>query len=148
MRNHREFMVMISSLVVLALVGLASDCSLLAVRGMPHNARSQVILALHLVGSCALCCFLLPVWRLHCGLIARSELAFEWKWEEFRVVQDSTTGTRVSISTLDQDEYEALRAVGTVSYDPGLNRFDKGWRQNCMAFWCTARWSPEELGEF
>lgn len=148
LRNHREFMVMISCLVALALAGLLADSLLVLYQGLPASIRAQAAIALHAAVSFAFCWLMLPIWRLHCGLISRSELAFEWKWEQFQVIRDNATGKQVMVEGLSQDEYDARRAAGTIAYDPTLNRFDKGWAENCMAFWCTARWSPEQLGEF
>uniref|UniRef100_A0A7S4QSU4 Palmitoyltransferase n=1 Tax=Alexandrium monilatum TaxID=311494 RepID=A0A7S4QSU4_9DINO len=148
LRNHREFVVMVSSLVALALVGFAADLLLALTKGLPSSWVAKVALALHGVCSLAFCWLLVPIWRLHCGLISRSELAFEWKWEQFQVIRDDATGKEVAVAGLGQKDYDARRATGTVAYAPTLNRFDKGWKSNCWAFWCTARWTPDQLGEF
>lgn len=150
--NHREFILMCIGLLLISVLGAILDSILLVylVRH-PHAYPSQgwvtyVLMIVHLFYSVALGVLAAPILRLHIGFISRNELASEWKRNIFYVIQSSRTGEMVPVNELDDDEFN--EEFDSFQYDRLRNPFDKGFTRNCMLFWCTARCSQSQLGEF
>jgi len=148
--NHREFLLMCAGLTTICIMGALTDCWLMCVLYTEGKYLSRPwlfwsilghflysLLKLHYVG---------PIFRLHCGLVARNELADEWKRNFFQVAKKAKKGKNIPAADLSDDEYNALQ--DDFIYDPKRNAHDRGCGNNCGAFWCRSRWSPKELGEF
>lgn len=149
--NHRSFFIMCTGLVVIAMLGTAVDViAIIAAFVVPdYGWHSKVFLILHLVYSVALLMLAGPILRIHIGLVARNELASEWKKNEFYVVQKSTKHgewQNVPVNELSDDEFNAR--FDSFSYDKNRNAFDRGWVKNVLSFWFTSRNSRTQLGEF
>jgi len=150
LRNHREFMVMCATLILMALIGMAVD--LVVTIGVIANQMYAllIIVLCHLVYSVVLLALVGPILKIHLGLVSRNELAAEWKRNEFYVADTGGKhggyGERVPVNELSDDEFNAL--FDSFVYDKRRNRWDKGMVENCTTFWCTPRDAPGELGEF
>jgi hypothetical protein len=145
--NHREFVVMVSGLLAISIVGSLLDVFLgyhLVNQGGDHLLFAGI--AVHAMFLLGIAHFVGPIFRLHVGFVCRNELVHEWKRNDFYVVIDSDTGHPVSVNELSDDEYNDH--FDMFQYDKSRNKFDHGCLTNCAAFWCTARWSPQQLGEF
>lgn len=145
--NHREFIVMVAGLVTIGLCGTLLDFVLVVVtaREGKHWAVA-FLLALHLAYSMILVSLAGPIFRLHIGFISRNELANEWKRNDFYVITNARTGKSVPVNDLTDDEFN--EHFDAFEYDKKRNAFDKDTASNCLAFWCTPRWTPGQLGEF
>lgn len=86
-----------------------------------------------------------PILKIHIGLVARNELAAEWKRNDHEVI-DRGNGQSISVNELDDDEFN--ERFDSFVYDRSRNKFDKGCCSNCLSFWCTKRWSRSQLGDF
>mmetsp|Transcript_19119 Transcript_19119/g.45016 ORF Transcript_19119/g.45016 Transcript_19119/m.45016 type:complete len:449 (+) Transcript_19119:102-1448(+) len=145
--NHREFIIMLSGLVAIGVLGSLLDCILLLaclVQGRSHT--QTFFLVIHLVYSIGLTSLAGPIFRLHVGFVSRNELANEWKQNKFYVVNSLRTGATLPVNELSDDEFN--ERFDAFEYDKSRNPWDKGASNNCWAFWCTPRWRPGELGEF
>mmetsp|Transcript_61863 Transcript_61863/g.109894 ORF Transcript_61863/g.109894 Transcript_61863/m.109894 type:complete len:407 (+) Transcript_61863:91-1311(+) len=155
--NHREFFAMLMTLLLIGLLGLAIDTYVFAaVVRSSHIAwgsswDEQVSLALvfcHVFYDLILLYFVGPIIQQHIGLIGRNELAKEFNNDVYRFVKETSDGRKdVAVEDLSSDEYNTLPEDALV-YDPNRNPWDKGCCQNCSSFWCRARWSSDEMGEF
>mmetsp|Transcript_8285 Transcript_8285/g.20913 ORF Transcript_8285/g.20913 Transcript_8285/m.20913 type:complete len:410 (+) Transcript_8285:151-1380(+) len=145
--NHREFVLMCSGLVLIAIVGAAADAALIL--ELFHLGRlgvELVIITLHLVYSLVLLFLAGPILRIHLGLVSRNELAAEWKRNEFYVAETSKHGENTPVDDLSDDEFNTL--FDHFVYDQKRNSFDKGAVDNCWTFWCAPRWKQAQLGDF
>ena len=85
LHNHREFVIMVGTLLLIAFLGMGIDLVLLSFflatiasqSFAPHDIFSMVLVALHLGYSFALLRLGGPILRIHVGLISRNELAQE-----------------------------------------------------------------------
>ena len=85
LHNHREFVIMVGTLLLIAFLGMGIDLVLLSSflatiasqSFAPHDIFSMVLVALHLGYSFALLRLGGPILRIHVGLISRNELAQE-----------------------------------------------------------------------
>lgn len=153
--NHREFVLMCTGLVVIAVAGLLLDVALVAVLwyqvGMdmldaPKLKSATAPVLAHLAYSGILLFYAGPILKIHMGLVSRNELASEWKRNEFYVAVSAKRGIMVPANDLSDDEFNSL--FESFSYDKSRNLWDRGCQTNCWNFWCTPRWRPDQLGEF
>jgi len=146
LRNHREFMVMLVTFVTISVSGAVVDLTLAWVSRKVLTLFSAVALVLHLLYSFVFAYYVIPIFRLHVVFVSRNELANEWKNDAFYVVPSKVTGEPVWVGALDPVEFN--ERFDTFKYESSRNEFDHGCRSNCLAFWCTARCSAGQLGEF
>jgi len=147
LHNHREFMVMVTGLTLVALLGALVDCLLLlAYSGRPLEGHSRLLVVLHLAYSAGVGRYAFQIFRLHVGFVSRNELAKEWKNDDNYVLRYDD-GSAIPVNDLSQEEYDDVNE-DDFEYDSSRNRWDHGWSSNCLAFWWTPRWTPEQLGEF
>jgi len=147
LRNHREFMVMVGGLTVASLLGVVVDCFLLAARlVMPfeHGAH-LLLLLLHLACSAGVGKYAAQIFGMHVGFVARNELAKEWQKDNNYVLRFDD-GSVIPAKELSADQYEEHE--DDFEYDSARNPWDRGWRSNCLIFWTSSRWAPDQLGEF
>jgi len=58
----------------------------------------------------------------------------------------------IQVNELEDAEYN--ERLDEAVYDKSRNVFDRGnkssigWFYNCVAFWCTPRWGPDQDGAF
>lgn len=145
--NHREFILMVGGLVSIGVFGTLLDFFL--VIATAREGKHWVVaflLALHLAYSVTLVSLAGPIFRLHLGFVSRNELANEWKRNDFYVITNARTGKVVPVNDLTDDEFNDH--FDNFEYDKKRNAFDKDLVANCLAFWCTPRWTPGQLGEF
>uniref|UniRef100_A0A7S3TMV8 Palmitoyltransferase n=1 Tax=Strombidinopsis acuminata TaxID=141414 RepID=A0A7S3TMV8_9SPIT len=146
--NHREFVVMCSGLVILGALGALLDFTVLM--SLVHQGEAtigtQVGLVLHLIYSLIMGTRVWPILSLHIGFISRNELANEWKRNDFYVITSARTGKVVPVNDLSDDEHN--ERFDSFHYAAEKNIFDKGVSANWWSFWCTARWAPDQTGEF
>jgi len=145
--NHREFIIMVTGLVAIGVLGSLLD--LVLVIDMARQGGPWVIaffLVMHLAYSLALTSLAGPIFRLHLGFISRNELANEWKRNDYYVLTSARTGKSVPVNQLSDDEFN--ERFDAFEYDKSRNAFDKDTLSNCWTFWCTPRWAPGQLGEF
>jgi hypothetical protein len=143
--NHREFIIMVSGLVTIGVLGGLFDLLLLI--SMPHDRRywlRGILVILHLMYSAIVTALAGPILRLHVGFVSRNELANEWKKNEFYIALIG--GKRVPVNDL--NEYDFNDHFDFFVYDPSRNPFDRGFYKNCFSFWCTTRWTPTQTGGF
>ena len=147
--NHREFFLMILSLVAIAVLSMIIDLFLaiilIAERGI---IRTEILLAIHLLYSAALFTTVGPIAQIHVGLISRNELAYEWKQKHFYVANKTSKGDNVPVEELDDEEYNDLFDRGQFLYDASKNPYDRGCCKNWIAFFCQPRWGSAAEGEF
>jgi len=146
--NHREFFVMVTGLVLIGVLGGFADAVIAVNMWLLEKTFwiDWVLVVAHLLYSVLLLCLVGPIFRIHAGLVMRNELASEWKRNDHYVASRSTKGENVPVNDLSDDEFNTL--FENFKYDAEKNSFDKGLVANCLAFWWTARWHPEQLGEF
>ena len=85
LHNHREFVIMVGTLLLIAFLGMGIDLVLLSSflgtiasqTFRPSEIVSMVLVALHLGYCFALLALAGPILRIHVGLISRNELAQE-----------------------------------------------------------------------
>jgi len=156
LHNHREFVIMVGTLLLIAFLGMGIDLVLLSSflgtiasqSFAPHDIFSMVLVALHLGYSFALLKLGGPILRIHVGLISRNELAQEWK-KNTHYVANTSMGDNVPVRDIhDVDEYNELFAKDAFVYDGTKNPFDRGTWRNCLVFWCAPRWTADATGEF
>ncbi|OLP98383.1 hypothetical protein AK812_SmicGene19172 [Symbiodinium microadriaticum] len=70
-----------------------------------------------------------PIFRIHIGLVCRNELAEEWKHHVNYVARSSCI-----------EWYNELYDNNAFEYDRTRNQWDKGASTNCWNFWCWPRW--------
>jgi hypothetical protein len=145
LRNHREFMVMVFGLTAASLLGVVVDGVLLAARLLMPPDRNAPFLLLHLAYSAGVFKYASQIFRLHVGFVARNELAKEWKNDDNYVLRFDD-GSAVPVNQLSADEYNENE--DDFEYDKTRNPWDKGWQSNCLSFWTSSRWAPDQLGEF
>ena len=146
LNNHREFMVMCTGLAAVAVLGVAVDAALL-LWCLPQF-RLPIFVLLHLGYSAIFGKYIMPIFMIHVGFVSRSELAKDYKNDEFWVLFDKETGESTPAQDLDADVYNEAFDNDALTYDSKRNPWDKGWASNCMTFWCIPRWTPDQLGEF
>jgi len=145
--NHREFIVMVAGLVILGICGCGVDTCLVVLTSQRGDEwLTASLLIMHLTYSVILTALAYPILRLHIGFICRNELANEWKKNDHYVVTSNETGKCIPVNELSDDEFNDK--FDTFEYDKTRNGFDKDVAANCWAFWCTPRWTPDQLGEF
>jgi len=145
LRNHREFMVMVGGLTAASFLGVAVDCFLLAARLVMPLEHSGHLLLLHLAYSAGVGKYAAQILRLHVGFVARNELAKEWKNDDNYVLR-LDDGSVVPVGQLSADQYDEHE--DDFEYDSTRNPWDQGWQSNCLSFWTSSRWAPDQLGEF
>lgn len=143
--NHREFFLMCTGLVLIAVLGTAIDLVALIAVFSKGNWLQRIVVILHLIYSLILMALAGPILRIHVGLVSRNELASEWKRNEFYVVPGKH-GENIPVNELSDDEFN--NRFDTFKYDPRKNVFDRGCIENCWSFWCISRWPPSQMGEF
>jgi len=146
LNNHREFMVMCTGLATIAVLGFAVDAALL-LWCLPQF-RFPIFVVLHMGYSAIFGKYIMPIFTIHVGFVSRSELAKDYKNDEFWVLNDAETGESTPAKDLDADIYNEAFDNDALTYDSRRNPWDKGWKSNCFTFWCTPRWTPDQLGEF
>lgn len=145
--NHRPFMIMTGGFFVIGSLGSAVDALLLLAALFGDEWPSNITLVVvHLAYSVTFTSFVYPIFFLHIGFVSRNELAKEWSKNDHYVVEDPDTGRTTSVNDLDDEVFNDL--FDEFRYDATKNKFDRGWYENCLTFWFTARWHPGELGEF
>lgn len=143
--NHREFVVMVTGLVVIGVAGAAVDM-LLALTGLFWGRwLAEIFIIAHLAYSLGIVTLAGPILGLHIGFISRNELAQEWKNDEFYVYR-TPEGEVVQVHNLSDEEFS--KRFDEFLYDRSLNHWDNGIERNCFDFWCTPRWAPDQLGDF
>lgn len=146
--NHREFVMMLFGLTMISALGMVVDTSVAILTARDGFIGMLVIVLLHLAYSLVLCGIVAPMFNIHIGLVSRSELAQEWKTNKHCIAKSSSQGENVPVHDLDDDEYNELFDADAFEYDPSSNEWDKGCTDNCLSFWCTARWPKDEKGEW
>ena len=150
--NHREFVIMLGGLSSIAVLGIVVDALLtvliIARNGLMESTKTNIILALHFVYSVILLKLVLPIIRIHIGLISRNEMGIEWKNHRHNVANDTSRGDNIYVHELDDEEFNELLEGGAFVYDASRNPFDQGCLVNCWTFWCQARWTSDAKGEF
>lgn len=143
--NHREFFVMVSGLVLIAVLGTAIDLVALIAVCSRGSWGSRIAVIAHLFYSVVLMALAGPILRIHVGLVCRNELANEWKRNDNYVVM-GRHGELIAVNSLSDDEFNAR--FDSFTYDRSRNPYDKGAMENCWSFWCIPRWPPQQMGEF
>jgi len=146
LRNHREFVVMLISFVVIAVVGSIVDVILAYECTTVQDWTSFVVLLIHLLYQLGFAYYVIPIFRLHVGFVSRNELANEWKHDKHYIVYSEEKEDYVWVGDLEAEEFDEL--FDSFEYDPTKNEFDRGCSRNCFAFWCTPRCRKGQLGEF
>jgi hypothetical protein len=145
--NHREFIIMVVGLVLIGLLGIVRDCVLLVAMYREGNLwGSSVFVVLHLAYSIGMTGLAGPILKIHIGLVSRNEVAHEWKKNSHYIVRQCKHGENFAVNALSDDEFNSL--FDSFVYDNTKNPLDKGCPGNCWNFWCTPRWSSDQLGEF
>jgi len=146
--NHRQFLVMVIGLVLIAFMGIFRDVALLVALYEAHElGYDAIFIAAHMVYSLGLLSIAYPILRIHVGLISRNEVAQEWKRNIHYVVRESKAmGNNVPVNALSDNEFN--EKFDDFVYDGKKNPFDKGtvWK-NCFQFWSHKR-GKKELGVF
>lgn len=145
--NHREFYCMLIGLVSVGIIGSSVDVALIVLIANKGWWTSLIGIALHLGYSVTLTTLAMPILKVHTGLVSRNELAQEWKQNLFYVVHGSRKGINVPVNELSEDEYNDMQ--DDCVYAPTRNQYDKGTRcANFTQFFCRARWTAKEHGDF
>jgi len=144
--NHREFVIMLVGLVLIAVLGIAVDFVALIAAFSTGNWFIRIAIALHLAYSVVLLSFAGPILRIHVMLVSRNELASEWKHNDYWIVKRSKKGINTPVNELSDDEFN--ENFDTFQYDRRRNPWDRGLAKNCWSFWCTPRWPADQTGEF
>lgn len=144
--NHREFILMCCGLVAIGVIGFGLDAVLLLACVSRGHWSDVFVLMLHLIYSFVVTGLGGPILRMHIGFVSRNELANEWKLNYNYVINRLRTGERVPVNDLNDNEFN--ERFESFEYDETRNVWDQGLVPNCVAFWCTPRWSPNQLGEF
>ena len=143
---------MLGGLSSIAVLGMVVDALLgvlmIAQKGLVESTQTSTILALHLIYSVILLKLVLPIIRIHIGLISRNEMGIEWKNHRHNVANDTSRGDNIYVHELDDEEFNELLEGGAFVYDASRNPFDQGCLVNCWTFWCQARWTSDAKGEF
>merc|ERR1712226_1742520 len=142
--NHREFIVFLASLTLIAVLGTVLDAWLTVVTATQQTWLELAIVCAHGLYSAILLYSVWPIFRLHLTLVSRSELAKEYAQDKFYVIRDSKKGKDIPVEDLSSDEQDEDNYV----YVAQRNPWDKGCPSNCWLFWCHARWSKTETGDF
>ena len=104
--NHREFIVMVTGLVILGIAGSLLDTALvLVISRKGGDFLTAFLLVMHLVYDIMVLTLAYPILRLHIGFISRNELANEWKRNDFYVITSARTGKVVPVNDLSDDEH-------------------------------------------
>ena len=146
--NHREFVIMVAGLLLIAVLGIMVDVWLAILIAEKGFFKFEIVVALHLGYSVALLAIDWPISKIHFGLISRNEMAQEWKKKEHYVANNTSIGDNVPVEDLEDDEYNELFDRDSFVYDRTRNPFDNGCFTNCLNFWCQPRWTSDEKGEF
>eukprot|EP00438_Fugacium_kawagutii_P029102 Skav229065 [mRNA] locus=scaffold2611:272860:275294:- [translate_table: standard] len=146
--NHREFVVMVGGLLVIAVLGMVVDIGLAILIAKKRLFISEIILVMHGAYSLTLLAVVWPIFQIHCGLIARNELAKEWKCHVHKVANNTTLWDNVPVEDLEDDEFNEHFDNDAFQYDETKNSFDKGFWMNCFTFWCQPRWPADARGDF
>eukprot|EP00930_Biecheleria_cincta_P044435 TRINITY_DN30553_c0_g1_i1.p1 TRINITY_DN30553_c0_g1~~TRINITY_DN30553_c0_g1_i1.p1 ORF type:complete len:378 (-),score=51.81 TRINITY_DN30553_c0_g1_i1:306-1439(-) len=146
--NHREFVMMLGGLALISVLGIIVDLWVALLMAREGFIGTLVTVLLHLAYSIILLGFAGPICRIHIGLIARNELAQEWKNNDHFVAKTSSKGENIPVSDLDDDEYNELFDSDVFVYERSRNEWDEGCPDNCFMFWCHARWPKDEKGEW
>lgn len=146
--NHREFVLMVGGLVLIAVLGIVVDIWLAVLIAEKGFMASEIIVACHLAYSIALLAIDGPIFKIHFGLVSRNEMAQEWKKNEHYVANNTTLGDNIPVEELEDDEYNEFFDQNAFVYDRSRNPFDNGCLTNCCNFWCQPRWPADAKGEF
>eukprot|EP00438_Fugacium_kawagutii_P034739 Skav230823 [mRNA] locus=scaffold851:444816:445409:+ [translate_table: standard] len=146
--NHREFVLMVGGLVMIALIGIVVDVWLAVLIAKKSFCGGDIIVLLHLGYSLGLLNTAGPIFKIHFGLVSRNETAKEWKKKQHYVANNTTIGDNIPVEELDDDEYNEFFDDDAFVYSPSMNSFDKGCLVNCFNFWCSPRWIADAKGEF
>jgi len=146
--NHREFLIMVIGLVMIGVIGACRDVVLLVTMFRRDLlGQSAILVALHLVYSVGLTGVAGPILRIHVGLVSRNEVAHEWKKNSHYIVRKARDGRdNVLVNELSDEEFN--QQFDHFEYDASMNSFDNGLMSNCWVFWCTPRWTRDQLGNF
>lgn len=149
LRNHRSYMVMLCGFVTIAVSDAVVDLVLIPANFTMDGASwtTALLLLVHLVYSVYFAWYSAPLLRQHAAFIYRNELTQDWKRDTFYIIRDEETGEAIPVNNLDTETYNRYFDANAFEYDASKNPLDKGWVNNCLAFWLTSR-SEEELGEF
>lgn len=120
--NHREFVMMVGGLVLIAEACILVDLPLLVLA--KKGLMSQIIVILHLAYSITLISIFGPILRMHFGLVSRNEMAHDLEDETKEFHRDAS------------------------KYVRSRNPFDNGCIMNCCNFWCQPRWFAQAEGDF
>lgn len=146
--NHREFVMMLSGLTMISALGMIVDVLVAILTARDGFMGAMIIVLLHLAYSIVLLGVVGPMFNIHIGLVSRNELAQEWKNNKHYIVTNSSKGENVPVHDLDDDEYNELFDADAFVYARSSNEWDKGCPDNCLSFWCNARWPKDEKGEW
>merc|ERR1712113_1299317 len=130
-----EFLVMVSGFFSISILGSLVDAVLIVKFMIAEGWLTRITLITHFVYVVGFAYFVIPIFRVHVGLVSRNELAKEWKEDIFYIIRDSESGAPIPVNDLDVETYNEHFDKG-FEYDPARNPFDKGWMYNCLAFWC------------
>ncbi|CAJ1357745.1 unnamed protein product [Effrenium voratum] len=136
---------MCGGLATIAVLGGAVDAALLL--WCLTQFRLPFLVILHMGYSAIFAKYIIPIFTIHVGFVSRSELAKDYKNDEFWVLVDKDTGRSTPVKELEAEDYNEAFDQDLFTYDSTRNPWDKGWHSNCFTFWCTSR-SAEQLGEF
>mmetsp|Transcript_2545 Transcript_2545/g.6450 ORF Transcript_2545/g.6450 Transcript_2545/m.6450 type:complete len:445 (+) Transcript_2545:74-1408(+) len=144
--NHREFIVLLLGLTLIGGFGIIFDAIVFG--GFVATSLWPLTLPvlIHFVYCIVLLSLVFPILRIHVGLVLRNELAHEWKKNLYYIVTRQKNGQVVPVTDLSDDEFND--EFENFAYDGNKNPWDEGVLSNCAAFWCTARWTSDQLGEF
>jgi len=144
--NHREFILLLIGLVTIGVLGIIFD--LVVFIGFVASAfwLLSLLVVAHFIYCIIMLSLVFPIFRIHVGLVSRNELAAEWKKNTFYVVTRQRNGEVVPVSELSDEEFN--EEFDNFTYDGSKNPWDEGVASNCWVFWCTSRWSADQLGEF
>lgn len=146
--NHRPFMIMVTGIAICILGGVLVDAALIfwILTARPKTVRIRELwrclaLMLHFFLYLTFGRYVLPIFKLHLGFVSRNELCKEWVDDSHQVVGG------IPVCQLDEDTYND--EFDNFEYDSSLNKWDQhSCFRNCMVFWCTPRWDPDQVGEF
>lgn len=150
--NHREFLLLVAGLLLIAMLGIIVDIWLLVLIAENHRIESEIVaeilVGLHFGYSIALLKFVWPIFNIHLGLVSRNETAKEWRHKEHYVAHNTTMGDNIYVHDLNDDEFNILFDMDAFEYDPSRNPFDRGCPLNWYNFWCQPRWPSDAMGDF
>lgn len=145
--NHREFLFMTFGLALIGMGGVLLDAAVLFLIRRPASDGvsmsginrwrwpEDAFVFAHLCYSATLTGLVVPILKIHLGLVSRNELAPEWKENAFYVIRKQ--GSQTPVEELDEAEWNAR--FQSFTYDPKRNKYDKGVIQNWKMFLFSRR---------